>query len=1214
MDENLINQIAEDIEIQELDDPIENVNSEIQLDESIDEVVIEQEEDVGIDISESVGWVRGDSRYHDSLLGIEYPNQHPIEAITGLREELDDIEKLQSVFSNHCNVANYYKWKDVAYDEYGYFVSFVPEESTIRLCSGEDIIGVSVDSAGFIGGQSEIARDNTYGLIVTSGLVYVRSETGIKVGDYVVCNASGYAKKSDSNFGYRVLHTKKDDDSGTEYVFIALGVQGDVVDKLAQEVMYARRDAINNTQSILATTNLATKAYEKAYETSQLVPDISDQVHDALKNVFDDLDNVNGAVLEASIVSKEAKDIATAAQESAAKAQEQATDNAKELWSELGHLQTDLSDTEAGFSTAIRTDRDLRSLVVNIDKYSVGEYSQAYGLTLEQAKNILDIGMIYVPTSHEKLKSKTEEHEEEYIYTINGDIKKYKRCFTPGFVYRWDAIQDQEIGFGWKTIGIYSELNTNDSSNEDLQDADRCVVFSVFPIDPPSNFVNYYWFAQADPSTGKTNPDIYTPNTLYKYVETDNDDNDSWVAVAKLESNVNTRLTNTIAQTANEIDAAITNAYGSVAGFKMAVSDTASELQTLTAWKNGDGNVGEAIIKQIADDDGNASIVISTYPRDVEGNIDSNGVASLVLSSKPTGDDSGSFLAINANNINFDGQTIDFSAAESVNFGTPHFDVYAEDIKFQIGGQDSQRNLLNGTDGFQITEEYVASVGEIYYYVKYEMNTDILGGVNYVFSADISFSHSVGKPQDMYVLFYNDGNKTTAEKFSIDDQFGHISGVLTSLVDVRGPLVIYNKYTASPTANWCTLSNVKLEKEGSSKTPSGWDDFVVKDGVVASINAAMEDDQGVIEIKSNKLSIESDNFKLGSTGEIEAKKGLIAGWTIDEFDLYGKTAVMTVVEPSSFETCTGSDSGHPGGTDTIITNGAGNNYYIWYEVPDACRKAVVQYSFLENHKNFAECITATNMTNGLINVTTRTITFDSEDYTWGSLYGKLTIDLNANTRYVVFRFSTFLDSDYHHFKLTFLRDDEMNVGLSIGDEHKKKSLVTNNNVPVRFYVGEGSNNTFAVLADGSIYSSAMNAKGLFQTLDYATTPALPTCYINSIGNNILFAPVGACSWLTEGNSLPTECSSSDALYVGWNLSLGGVINPSLVARPVLYNKTTNAWYRSQQIVTLASIESPTNLWGDAIATVSDGESTTTSYAESSMGGAWSPDDINYRLN
>ena len=105
---------------------------------------VEPVEEIEISVEEAIGWVSGDSGHHYGLPDRNEPDQHIITSITGLREELDEIEKLKTVYSNKPNIANYYEWKDAAYDEYGYFVSLVPRTSKIDICSGSDILGVSI--------------------------------------------------------------------------------------------------------------------------------------------------------------------------------------------------------------------------------------------------------------------------------------------------------------------------------------------------------------------------------------------------------------------------------------------------------------------------------------------------------------------------------------------------------------------------------------------------------------------------------------------------------------------------------------------------------------------------------------------------------------------------------------------------------------------------------------------------------------------------------------------------------------------------------------------------------------------------------------------------------------------------------------------------------------------------------------------------------------
>ena len=181
--------------------------------ETIEEIIIEEGASV---VSNNVA-VR-----HSTLEDRFTKDQHLITSITGLREELDNIEALQTVYSDSRQQADYYKWQDEnAIPQYsnGLFVSlytYITNEETgvrngtgnIQICDGTtDVFGVTVDVAGFIGNQSyieledgtKIGRDGKYSLVAHSGLVAVQRKPSVKVGDYIVPDADGKAKKSDVN-------------------------------------------------------------------------------------------------------------------------------------------------------------------------------------------------------------------------------------------------------------------------------------------------------------------------------------------------------------------------------------------------------------------------------------------------------------------------------------------------------------------------------------------------------------------------------------------------------------------------------------------------------------------------------------------------------------------------------------------------------------------------------------------------------------------------------------------------------------------------------------------------------------------------------------------------------------------------------------------------------------------------------------------------------
>lgn len=61
---------------------------------------------------------------------------------------------------------------------------------------------------------------------------------------------------------------------------------------------------------------------------------------------------------------------------------------------------------------------------------------------------------------------------------------------------------------------------------------------------------------------------------------------------------------------------------------------------------------------------------------------------------------------------------------------------------------------------------------------------------------------------------------------------------------------------------------------------------VGKNEVIAEINAAVREGQGIITITGNQVIIHSDYFNLSANGTIEAKKGMIGYWTLEDRSLY----------------------------------------------------------------------------------------------------------------------------------------------------------------------------------------------------------------------------------------------------------------------------------------------------------------------------------------
>ena len=534
---------------------------------------------------------------HTLLTERDVSDQHPITAITGLRNELDDIKALKTIYADKIGVANYYKWNNGAYNEYGYFVSLVPHTSEIKICDGADIFGVTVDAAGFIGGQdASVPRDNTYAPVATSGLVGVRCESAVAEGDYVVSNAYGMAEKTDSSCGYKVITIENK--NGTNYALISLGVQACTTDILGQQIQHLDGRMNDAEGNIVAAMNVANAAYNKAGETGTVSEEAIKNALEALNksNETDEkVDRLEQNVTDANQTAAQARGIADSAVTTAITAKDEAVATANDAWAKSENVS-----------------QEFQSLTAKIDQYSVGEYSQAYGLTLEQARSILKVGMIYVPTKH----LDTDSHTEVYLYTDeNGVQQKLPYDFTPGNHYEWN-------GSIWVEYG------------------DSVAFFSEEPI--PSNALQY-WYVDSNEA-----PEGYEAHALYMY------DGEQWVKVNILEGNVNNRMTSMLRQTTNRISAEVVNARGSAASLGARITDTEAVVENTALWAKGKSAEGEelyniATVKQTASGDGsNLALVVA----DTNGNKVVNG-ASIVLNN----DDNGSSISLDADYINFDGFT-----------------------------------------------------------------------------------------------------------------------------------------------------------------------------------------------------------------------------------------------------------------------------------------------------------------------------------------------------------------------------------------------------------------------------------------------------------------------------------------------------------------------------------------------------------------------------
>jgi hypothetical protein len=302
-------------------------------------------------------------------------------------------------------------------------------------------------------------------------------------------------------------------------------------------------------------------------------------------------------------------------------------------------VQTVETLTEKALTETQTNAKGIQSLVSSVDRYSVGEFSQAYGLTQEQASNILKNDMIYIPMV---------EHSETYVIDEDNGLTQN---FTSGYYYTW--IDNKWIESDAPLVAFSGEV-------------------------PAGGSVLKYWYVNSD-----TAPEGYEAYALYIWKD------EHWVKVNILDGNVNNRITSMIRQTADTIALEVTNARGSAATLGARITDNESSIESLALWAGGKENqYNLATIQQAASDDG-AELALVVIDKD--GDKVLHG-ANIILGAN----DNDSYIKIDANRIDFtagefsiDAKHIDFSAedfklnANKIDFTGDDFTIDAKRIKFE---------------------------------------------------------------------------------------------------------------------------------------------------------------------------------------------------------------------------------------------------------------------------------------------------------------------------------------------------------------------------------------------------------------------------------------------------------------------------------------------------------------------------------------------------
>lgn len=554
--------------------------NEIIYEEKTENLEVMGVENPAIVVSEADGIFAdtNDMTIHNNLHDRDALEAHPISAIKNLREELDALntaETPQVLYSNEFGAADYYEWADGhKYNDYGYFVTVKPGTTQIKICEGADIFGVTVNQAAFVGGYQKDGYGNTHALVATSGLVDVRCASEVNTGDYVISNQSGVAIKSDVDAGYKVVAVEQNVNTGDKYATIVLDISADQFDATNVHLQNALDRLEAAEQNITAAMTTAQKAYNQSLESTSSNKELNDKVDGALDYIEDKTDEIDKNINYITGVAKDAMDTAQSMKDTAVQTANDAWDEATKATEGVKELET-LSETL--LSRTNQNADEIYSLLTSIDKYCVGEYSQSNGLTIAQARNILQEGMIYIPTPH----GNDETHYERYTYVdSDGNSHIVVQPFSAGSFYVWADFE-------------YT-LTSEDGNEVDMtglwwkQFLDQ-VWTSTYDI--PAGDSHTYWYLDGQVSEA-LKAQGFESNALYKRVAILNEDGETvkefkWEKVNTLAGNVNSRMTSMIKQQADQVEIALTNTMGSVVEIQGVIDDTEARLTEVVGWKDG---------------------------------------------------------------------------------------------------------------------------------------------------------------------------------------------------------------------------------------------------------------------------------------------------------------------------------------------------------------------------------------------------------------------------------------------------------------------------------------------------------------------------------------------------------------------------------------------------------------------------------------------------
>lgn len=224
---------------------------------------------------------------------------------------------------------------------------------------------------------------------------------------------------------------------------------------------------------------------------------------------------------------------------------------------------------------ADETGASIESIVMNISQYSVGKYSQAFGLTISEAKELLRDGAVFIPS---------EDTDESYK---KDDDSFYARSFIKGYYYTWDkergvwedngtsagVMFGKEYVRGLEETPYFVVQDNYESSFTEIGTMEGCTpTKGMYYVKDEEKYYYYNseWYPAQDPN--------FEIGALYHWEQKDKSDSNSyyWKKVSTLESNLLGRSIGKIKQSTSEIESTVVGVRGDLVSVKESVDDVKS--------------------------------------------------------------------------------------------------------------------------------------------------------------------------------------------------------------------------------------------------------------------------------------------------------------------------------------------------------------------------------------------------------------------------------------------------------------------------------------------------------------------------------------------------------------------------------------------------------------------------------------------------------------